>query len=187
MADISMPSTKQILMLSALSVLLLVKFALQPYYQQRAEQLDALALLNQQVERTTLLLSDNSLPQDLQATIQVTRQLETQFLPFNSNAEFRLQVQQMAERLLAHRGARLEVFDWVAASEATSDYLQVQRASIAFSGTTEQVIQLQFDLLQGIPGLTVIEYSLTPQRTRFRSSAARQRVSLVVEVSGVKA
>lgn len=169
-----------------IAFLVALRFVGIPLLDYQAEQKQRLLMTTQQLERAQRLLDAEGSGDSLEAVRKQRTEWEERLQPHTSDGDFRLQAQQRIQRALQAHGTQVELFDWLAHEDREDGYLRVHLARLNLQGEAKQLARAQLNLLEQVPGVRIVEYTLTPQRASGRNrSRADARVTLLIEIAGV--
>lgn len=167
-------------LLLVLSILLVCRFVLVPWYQQQQAQAEQLQVITKRLETAAALqaASDKLLDAYDEVTLR-DAELHAQFPLISSSQQYRLQLQQNIQQLAEQHQLSINLFDWLADNPVVGTKVQQAMLSIRLSGRVDDLALFNAALEQR-DNMAVVETNITARRA-FRA-ADDLNLHLVIQV-----
>jgi|GEM_PF-2357575 len=168
-----------------------LRFLGMPLLDYQEQQKQDLGMTTAQLERAQRLLDAEGSTEALAEMRQQRERIESNFIRHATDSEFRLQAQQRMQQVFQQNNLQVNLFDWLAREDRFDGYLRVHQARIDLQGVTPDMVRAQLQLIESMPGVKILEYTLQSQAQtraqRQRGQSQQGRLNLLVEVAGVRA
>ena len=142
-------------LLLALAITLIAKFIVMPVWIWQNEQLEVLRVKNIKLSKLSSVISNyKNLQLQLSETEKDIQSLTKLF--FQDQETIKLSIQKQIEKTFENNSVKIEAFNWV--FDSGNDVVRSLRASIQYSGSTENTIRTLWDLFHTPQVINQVEW-----------------------------
>lgn len=155
-----MPSNK-IVLLSVLAVILVLKFALVPWYEAQNEQISELTVTTRKLAKATALQDQKqALDAELAKVAAIKQDLEKSLPTVADHNEISLQIQSEWQQFFEAQGTELKLFNWSGQAQQADTQYWTGRVTLTLVGKVHQIAAASVRLQQKTPGLSYSSFRM---------------------------
>lgn len=145
----------KVVLLSVLAVILVVKYALVPWYETQTDQINDLSVTTRKLAKATALQEQKqALDAELEKLNNIKADLETKLPSVADHNAISLQIQSDWQQFFESQGTELKLFSWAGQAQKADTQYWTGRVSLKLVGKFHQIAAASVRLQQKSPGVS---------------------------------